>query len=199
MDAAGKVQGGSHGSGRRLDEEAVGPRCLGDRRAAFLGPRVKHLDARADASPMRTASSLRKYARVALAAGLVCGLLAGCGSAHSAGKSQSRVVPVTEQDFHIEAPSTLTAGTYTFRVHNEGVTDHEFIIAPATNGRLPLRRDGLTVAEEVVESAEPGLLEPGSPGAVRTLTVQLKPGRYIFFCNMEGHYMAGMHHEVVVN
>jgi plastocyanin len=149
---------------------------------------------------MRTGSKLRRHARAAaaIAAALACGLLAGCGSSHAAAGSAGPIVPITEHDFHIEAPGRLTAGTYTFRVHNEGATDHELIIAPTTNGTLPLRPDGLTVDEEAVQSAEPGSLEPGSPGAERTLTVQLKPGRYIFFCNMEGHYMAGMHAEVVV-
>jgi uncharacterized cupredoxin-like copper-binding protein len=28
--------------------------------------------------------------------------------------------------------------------------------------------------------------------------VTLKPGRYILFCNMAGHFMAGMHTELVV-
>ena len=152
---------------------------------------------------MRNSSSLRSHAHAAIAATLACALLAGCGSSHGAsastGKAEGRLVQVVEQDFHIEAPATLTAGRYTFQVHNEGATDHEFLIAPSTNGALPLRPDGLTVDEEAVESQEPGSLEPGSPGADRLLTVQLKPGRYIFFCNMEGHYMAGMHHEVVVN
>ena len=37
-----------------------------------------------------------------------------------------------------------------------------------------------------------------APGAVRTLHLKLAPGRYIFFCNMAGHYLGGMHHEVVV-
>jgi uncharacterized cupredoxin-like copper-binding protein len=147
---------------------------------------------------MRGGASLRVRAHALVAAAIACGVLAGCGGSHATAKSEGRVVPITEHDFHIEAPTTLTAGTYTFRVHNEGATDHEFIIAPTTNGTLPLRRDGLTVDEEAIESEEPGSLEPGAPGAVRTLTVQLKPGRYIFFCNMEGHYMAGMHAEVVV-
>ena len=39
---------------------------------------------------------------------------------------------------------------------------------------------------------------PGEPGATRYLTVELRPGRYVFFCNMEGHFMAGMHAEVEV-
>jgi uncharacterized cupredoxin-like copper-binding protein len=30
-------------------------------------------------------------------------------------------------------------------------------------------------------------------GADETLALSLQPGRYVFFCNMEGHYMGGMH------
>jgi uncharacterized cupredoxin-like copper-binding protein len=33
---------------------------------------------------------------------------------------------------------------------------------------------------------------------VRTLRLKLTPGRYVFFCNMAGHYLGGMRHEVVV-
>lgn len=109
------------------------------------------------------------------------------------------MVAVSEHDFHIEAPARLTAGTYTFEISNDGATDHEFIIAPSPAGKLPLRPDGLTVDEEAIESEEPGSLEPAGPGARRALTVRLAPGRYTFFCNMEGHFMAGMHTEVVVD
>lgn len=131
------------------------------------------------------------------AAALVCVPLAGCGASHARAGAHASFT-VTEHDFHIEAPSTLKSGTYTINVDNDGATDHEFIIAPTTNGSLPLRPDGLTVDEEAIEAQEPGSLEPGPPGAHRKLTVHLAPGRYIFFCNMEGHYMAGMHTEVVV-
>ena len=125
-------------------------------------------------------------------------LASGCGSSHHSGNSSAARETITEHDFHINAPTALKAGRYTFVVHNEGTTDHELLIAPDAGGQLPLRADGLTVDEEAVESKEPGALEPGSPGAVRSLTVTLRPGRYVFFCNMEGHYMAGMRSEVVV-
>jgi len=125
-------------------------------------------------------------------------LASGCGSSHHPARSTATREPITEHDFHINAPTALKAGQYTFVVHNEGVTDHELIIAPDTGGRLPLRADGLTVDEEAVENEEPGALEPGGPGSVRALTVTLRPGRYVFFCNMEGHYMAGMRSELVV-
>ena len=32
----------------------------------------------------------------------------------------------------------------------------------------------------------------------KQVTVQLEPGRYVFFCNFEGHYLAGMHAPVRV-
>ena len=128
----------------------------------------------------------------------VVALVSGCGSSGASAKTSPPVIGVTEKDFHISAPSRLKAGQYTLRVHNAGATDHEFIIVPSRTGNLPLRPDGLTVDEEAIEREEPGSLEPGRPGAVRDLTVTLKPGRYVLFCNMEGHYMAGMHTDLVV-
>ncbi len=135
---------------------------------------------------------------VTFAALLAVVFLSGCGGSGKAAQAGPKLEAVTEKDFHISAPTTLKAGEYTFQVHNDGATDHEFLIAPTPNGRLPLRPDGLTVDEEAFESREPGTLEPGAAGAVRELTVTLKPGRYVVFCNMEGHYMAGMHSELVV-
>ncbi len=132
------------------------------------------------------------------AVALACLPLAGCGES-KAGAKAGRTYAVTEHDFHIEAPTSLPAGgDYTFVVSNDGATHHELIIAPTQTGSLPLRPDGLTVDEEAIEASEPGSLQPGAPGARRALTVHLDPGRYVFFCNMEGHYMAGMHTEVVV-
>ncbi len=124
-------------------------------------------------------------------------VIAGCGKA-SPRSTAGPVVPITERNFHISAPTHLAAGPVTFRIRNDGPDEHEFIIAPARPGGLPLRRDGLTVDEEAIEESEPGSLEPAKPGSVRYLHVDLAPGRYVFFCNMEGHYMGGMHEEVTV-
>ena len=123
-------------------------------------------------------------------------LLAGCGAS---GSATARVIPVSEGDFQINAPTHLPAGEYTLRVHNEGPTEHELIVVRSGGRALPMRADGLTVSEEALQNREAGALEPGVPGSVRDLKVQLQPGRYVFFCNMEGHYMAGMHTELVVS
>jgi uncharacterized cupredoxin-like copper-binding protein len=105
---------------------------------------------------------------------------------------------VFEKDFRISAPTTVSAGEVTFTVHNEGPERHEFIVAHVSSAGLPLRADGLTIDEETLQKQEVGELEPGEPGAVRTLQLKLAPGRYVFVCNMAGHYLGGMHHEVVV-
>ncbi len=142
-----------------------------------------------------TANGLRLL--IALWAAALAGvLLAGCGGT---GPAAGSVVPVSEADFQIAGPTHLTAGEYTLRVHNEGPTEHELIVARSGGHALPLRSDGLTVSEEALQSREVGALEPGRPGAVRDLKVHLAPGRYVLFCNMEGHYMAGMHAELVVS
>jgi uncharacterized cupredoxin-like copper-binding protein len=56
----------------------------------------------------------------------------------------------------------------------------------------------LTLNEEALQHSEPGALEPGQPGSTRDLRVHLAPGRYVLFCNMAGHYLGGMHSNLVV-
>ena len=110
------------------------------------------------------------------------------------------VVGVTERDFHIAATSTsVSAGEVTVRVHNAGPDEHELIVAPVRSAGLPLRADGFTVSEEAVQSSEPGSINPQQPGGTELLRVHLQRGRYVLFCNMEGHYMAGMHTVLTVH
>jgi len=131
-----------------------------------------------------------------VAAVIIAIVLAGCGSAeHGAGGSS---LGVTERDFKITAPKQVAAGEVVLRVHNLGPDNHELIVAQVPSGRLPLRADGITLNEERLEKREVGELEPGPPGALRTLHLKLAPGRYVMFCNMAGHFLGGMHSELVV-
>jgi uncharacterized cupredoxin-like copper-binding protein len=125
--------------------------------------------------------------------------LSGCASASGANvASGMKTVRVDERDFKIEAPEQLRAGRVTFTVHNRGPDTHELILVRQHGNELPLRTDGLTIDEDAVQKDEAGALEPGKPGGVRTLTVRLEPGRYVLFCNMSGHYLGGMDHDLVV-
>ena len=35
-------------------------------------------------------------------------------------------------------------------------------------------------------------------GSTETVHLSLPPGRYVFFCNLDGHYLGGMHGALVV-
>ena len=141
---------------------------------------------------------LRRPLLAALLAVPLAAGLAACGSTHLAVPG-GRVIAVTERDFSIHVASRhVAAGAVDFRVTNRGPDAHELIVVRAPETELPLRTDGITVSEERVAKATVGTLEPGAPGAVRDLHVDLRKGRYVLLCNMSGHFMGGMHAVVVV-
>jgi uncharacterized cupredoxin-like copper-binding protein len=106
---------------------------------------------------------------------------------------------VTERDFRISAPKQVASGNLVVTVDNKGPDDHELIIVRATTARLPLRSDGLTANEERLDPITAVALEPVGPGTVRKVRLHLEPGRYVLFCNMSGHFMAGMRTTLVVH
>jgi len=147
---------------------------------------------------MRPRSIVLQLPALCALAAVAATLLAGCGGA-GGGAALGSVVNIGEADFRISGPAQVKAGKVLLKVANQGPDQHELIVVRSSGSRLPLRSDGLTVDEEALKRAEPGSLEPGQPDAVRELSVQLLPGHYVLFCNMEGHYLGGMHHQIVVS
>jgi uncharacterized cupredoxin-like copper-binding protein len=88
---------------------------------------------------------------------------------------------------------TIPAGKTTFEVMNSSKEmQHEMLISPiATEDTvLPFIENENRVDEEKSgDLGEVSELEPGKSGA---LTLELKPGLYILFCNIPAHYMMGM-------
>jgi uncharacterized cupredoxin-like copper-binding protein len=136
---------------------------------------------------------------VAVAILAVIGLaISGCSGKEQETRSQRPEVRVTERDFKIAVTrKPVRAGKVTLAVDNRGPASHELIVVKARGTRLPLRRDGMTVDEEVLEPVIPGALEPESPGPHR-LELRLTPGRYELICNMAGHYFGGMRTPLLV-
>ena len=119
-------------------------------------------------------------------------------SAAGANHARGTTVGIYERDFRIRTHGRpVAAGPVTLVVRNGGPDMHELLVFRDRGRRLPMRSDGLTVDEDAVESFKVGGLEPGEPGT-RSLKLDLRPGRYIMFCNMAGHELAGMHAELVV-
>lgn len=123
--------------------------------------------------------------------------MSGCAGSQVSGGARAAggtLLGITEKDFHISATlARVPAGAVTLRIHNQGPDQHELIVALARGTGPPIRADGFTVNEDALQSSEPGSVTPQQPGGTEDLNVQLAPGRYELFCNMEGHYMGGMH------
>ena len=103
-------------------------------------------------------------------------------------------VNVTLHDFAIESSTQMSSDTaVVFRVQNLAPVTHEFVVVrsdlPAD--QLPMASDGLSVDEEQLRPA--GEIKQVEAGTIETLSIHLAPGRYVFFCNLEGHYLGGMH------
>lgn len=109
-----------------------------------------------------------------------------------------QVARVQEQDFKITAPRSLAAGSVVLQVSNAGPDTHELVVVRSNGSPLPLRRDNLTVDEDRLLPRTVGGEDDVHPGTHRTWKLVLRPGRYVLFCNMSGHYLAGMHRLLVV-
>ena len=96
-------------------------------------------------------------------------------------------VGITLKEFKV-TPSTpsVKAGNVTFKIANKGALPHEFVIVktalPAT--KLPVKNNVVTL--KPLKKAGP--FQPGKGGS---LTVSLKAGKYVLYCNVKGHYGFG--------
>lgn len=90
-----------------------------------------------------------------------------------------RPVKVTEADYKIRLPKTsLAPGTYSFEVVNRGSVPHN----------LTVSGPGATAATSDI-----------APGKNASVTVDLKPGSYDFYCSIPGHKELGMDKRVTVS
>jgi uncharacterized cupredoxin-like copper-binding protein len=116
-------------------------------------------------------------AAAAVAAAVFAPLALGAGS----------TVGITLKEFSVK-PSTpsVKAGNVTFKVSNKGALEHELVVVKAA-----LAPNKLPVKNQVVTLKPLKKAGPFKPGKGGTLSVSLKPGKYVLFCNLKGHYSAG--------
>jgi plastocyanin len=128
-----------------------------------------------------------------------------------AGTPNGAPAPTADVEIHLSdfafSPTTLTAGTHTIKVVNDGKQTHEIALA---------RLDEGATAEAFLAALAPGAKAPPpgqpaggngaiSPGKANYLTVTLTKGTYLLLCFVpdtadgKPHVMKGMVQTVVVN
>jgi len=143
-----------------------------------------------------------------LLTGLVTLVVLGCCAALIAARATrhrhvvaTATVAVTVQNFRIDIPPVLQSGTIRFVVTNLGPTMHEFNVARTdlAPANVPMKADGILddtdPHQNFTHLAE---VEGIDIGQHKTLTVQLSPGQYVVYCNMDGHVAAGMVEQITV-
>ena len=122
----------------------------------------------------------------------VC-LLACCGSSSP---SNGQGIDVKLDDFlvHLGA-TTAKSGEITLHLHNLGPSTHEINVdrTDLAEDQLPRRDDGLSVDEKSPLLTRIDSIEILEAGDKKNLELDLPPGHYVLYCNLEGHYLGRMH------
>lgn len=95
---------------------------------------------------------------------------------------------------------SVPTGSVTFEVTNASNTMvHEMLVAKVgdTNTQLPYAPDNDRIDEDKAGSL--GEVSEVGAGKSGSLTLDLDPGLYVLFCNLRGHYMAGMWTTITVH
>jgi uncharacterized cupredoxin-like copper-binding protein len=137
---------------------------------------------------------MRHRARLATALVALLVLGAGCGGSAGASGSPSpdRGIATTLTDFKITPADTeAPAGQVSFDLENDGPSLHTFFLV-----KTDLADDALPVTDHVVDLGALEVVAQSGEVAVgvqASVTGDLSAGRYVMFCNLPGHYEAGMH------
>ena len=99
------------------------------------------------------------------------------------------------------ANGAVKAGKTVITAPNEGSAEHEMVLF-RTNmnpAKLPTEKDGSVDEEKMDKIAESGgEIADVEGGESKSATFDLKPGKYVMFCNLPGHYAAGMYGTLTV-
>lgn len=90
-------------------------------------------------------------------------------------------------------PATIPRGEVTFQAVNaSSELVHEMVVARIrdTKQPLPYTADSMEVEED--GAGLRGKVSELGPGQTGSLTLTVKPGTYMIYCNVAGHYMMGM-------
>jgi uncharacterized cupredoxin-like copper-binding protein len=148
---------------------------------------------------------------VALSA--VAGVLAsGCGGddgttatnaeTEAAAAPTAQSIEIKMGEFFFD-PKNATAkvGPTTIEAPNIGQTEHELVLfkSDMNPANLPTEGNGAVDEEKLDKVAEEaGEIPDVEAGESKSEEFELTPGKYVMFCNLPGHYAAGMYGTLTV-
>ena len=146
-------------------------------------------------SPLRSGPGTRVFASCLVIAALFALWIAP--AALAADSAAPARIDVTMRDFKIKlSRRNVPAGPVDIQVHNRGPSTHEINVdrtnldarLPTRQGRRAHRQRG---ARSPCSASTPS--SSSNLGETGDLHLDLRPGHYVLYCNLEGHYLGGMH------
>jgi plastocyanin len=134
-----------------------------------------------------------KLAALTVAIGALA--LAGCGSSSSNSTSSSTSTPAATPTTSSSTPAAASS-TLSLAANPEGQLKYNTTSLTAKAGNVSIDFTNTSpIGHNVTIEAAGGKIVAATPtfqGGSKTLTANLKPGTYKFFCSVPGHRMAGM-------
>ncbi len=124
------------------------------------------------------------------------------GSAAAEGEASGTTLEIKMGEFFFKPKdATAKAGLTMIEAPNEGKAEHELVLFKTNTdpAKLPTTSSGEVDEEKLDKLAEsPGEIPDVEAGATKSADFELTPGKYVMFCNLPGHYAAGMYGSLTV-
>jgi len=118
-------------------------------------------------------------------------LVVNCAQPAESAPSDSQVVAeLADSKITVAVPS-VKAGKIKIGVRNLGTMEHSFEVLKTDLAPDKLPVDGASAKAR--EDGKVGEIKSIPAGKSAAVTLDLTPGKYVFICNIAGHYQIGMH------
>ena len=118
-------------------------------------------------------------------------LVVSCAQPAESAPSDSQVVAeLADSKITVNVPS-VRAGKIKIGVRNLGTMEHSFEVLKTDLAPDKLPVDGASAKAK--EDGKVGEIKSIAAGKSAAVTIDLTPGKYVFICNIAGHYQIGMH------
>jgi uncharacterized cupredoxin-like copper-binding protein len=121
---------------------------------------------------------------------LALALVSCAAPAETAPTGSQVVAELADYKITVNVPS-VKAGTIKIGVRNLGTMEHSFQVLKTDLAPDKLPIDG--AAAKAKEDGKVGEIPSIPAGKSAAVTLDLTPGKYVFICNVAGHYQLGMH------